>query len=121
MAVIAEKGIAIYVLFILIGITAVIISKKRRCASLFEILSALYSEKNRYVPISLSELAVEPFRDYYGYTEPNVVTKCFVSSDKKFSKKDVCLFWGKDGTLRLGGGSSERLFARKFRFGVLCL
>lgn len=117
MAVIAEKGIAIYVLFILIGITAVIISKKRRCASLFEILSALYSEKNRYVPISLSELAVEPFRDYYGYTEPNVVTKCFVSSDKKFSKKDVCLFWGKDGTLRLAADLRNGFLRASFDLG----
>lgn len=28
--------------------------------------------------------AVLPFRKYYGYTEKNAVTKCFLSSDKRF-------------------------------------
>lgn len=111
------KGIAIYVLFILIGITVFVISKKRRCASSFEILSALYSEKNRYAPISLFELAVAPFRDYYGYTEDNVVTKCFASSDKKFSGKDVCLFWGKDGTLRLAADLKHGFLRANFDLG----
>lgn len=45
--------------------------------------------------------AVKPFRDYYGYTEPNVVTKCFFSSDGKFINQDVCLFTGEDGSLRI--------------------
>lgn len=47
--------------------------------------------------------AVLPFRKYYGYTEKNAVTKCFLSSDKRFSLYDVCLFTAEDGTLRLAG------------------
>ncbi len=45
--------------------------------------------------------AVKPFRDYYGYTEPNVVTKCFAASDGKFVLRDVCVFVAADGTLRI--------------------
>lgn len=61
--------------------------------------------------------AVAPFRDYYGYTEENVVTKCFVSSDKKFSGKDVCLFWGKDGTLRLAADLKHGFLRANFDLG----
>lgn len=31
-------------------------------------------------------------REYYGWTEPCIVTKCYDSSDKKFKSRDVCLF-----------------------------
>ena len=31
-------------------------------------------------------------REYYGWTEPCIVTKCYDSSDKKFKNRDVCLF-----------------------------
>ena len=36
--------------------------------------------------------SVAPFREYYGWTEPCIVTKCYNSSDKKFNNRDVCLF-----------------------------
>ena len=32
-------------------------------------------------------------REYYGWTEPCIVTKCYYSSDKKFSNRDVCIFF----------------------------
>ena len=56
---------------------------------------SLYYDEKRYVE------AVRPLRDYYGYTRPNVVTKCFACSEKKFKMRDVCLFCGEDGTLRI--------------------
>ena len=31
-------------------------------------------------------------REYYGWTQPCIVTKCYESSDKKFNKRDVCIF-----------------------------
>ena len=31
-------------------------------------------------------------REYYGWTEPCIVTKCYDSSDKKFKNRDVCLY-----------------------------
>jgi len=31
-------------------------------------------------------------REYYGWTETCIVTKCYDSSDKKFKKRDVCIF-----------------------------
>lgn len=31
-------------------------------------------------------------REYYGWTEPCIVTKCYESSDKKFNNRDVCIF-----------------------------
>jgi len=31
-------------------------------------------------------------REYYGWTEPCIVTKCYDSSDKRFKNRDVCIF-----------------------------
>lgn len=39
-------------------------------------------------------------REYYGFREPFVVTKCFDSSDRSFKNHDICLFFV-DGELRL--------------------
>ena len=36
--------------------------------------------------------ALISLRDYYGWTEPCIVTKCYDSSDKKFKNRDVCLY-----------------------------
>lgn len=42
----------------------------------------------------------EQYREYYGFREPYLLTKCFDSSDKRFRKHDICLFTV-DGELRL--------------------
>lgn len=39
-------------------------------------------------------------RDYYGLTEPCVVTKCYDSVDQKFRNRDVCIFLA-HGELRI--------------------
>ncbi len=31
-------------------------------------------------------------REYYGWTEPCIVTKCYDSSDERFKNRDVCIF-----------------------------
>ena len=31
-------------------------------------------------------------REFYGWTEPCIVTKCYDSSDEKFKNRDVCIF-----------------------------
>ena len=31
-------------------------------------------------------------REYYGWTEPCIITKCYDASDKTFSGRDICLF-----------------------------
>ena len=36
--------------------------------------------------------ALISLREYYGWTEPCIVTKCYDSSDKKFNNRDVCVF-----------------------------
>ena len=36
--------------------------------------------------------ALISLREYYGWQEPCIVTKCYDSSDKKFKKRDVCIF-----------------------------
>ena len=36
--------------------------------------------------------ALISLREYYGWTEPCIVTKCYDSSDKKFKNRDVCIF-----------------------------
>lgn len=46
------------------------------------------------------EETLKPFREFYGFTESCVVTKCYDSSDKVFAKRDVCIFVA-DGELRV--------------------
>ncbi len=36
--------------------------------------------------------ALISLREYYGWTEPCIVTKCYDSSDKKFKNRDICIF-----------------------------
>jgi len=36
--------------------------------------------------------ACDHLREYYGLQEPYIVTKCYESSDKRFSSHDVCIF-----------------------------
>ena len=36
--------------------------------------------------------ALISLREYYGWTEPCIVTKCYDSSDEKFKNRDVCIF-----------------------------
>ena len=36
--------------------------------------------------------ALLSFREYYGWTEPCIVTKCYDSSNKIFKNRDVCIF-----------------------------
>jgi len=44
--------------------------------------------------------ACQHLRQFYGFQEPSVVTKCYDSSDKRFKDHDICLFMA-DGELRL--------------------
>lgn len=46
------------------------------------------------------ERACRHLREFYGFQEPCVVTKCYDSSDKRFKDHDICLFLA-DGELRL--------------------
>ena len=109
----------------LLALGAAVFLIVKRCLNLppapptAEELEAERQRRKYYIQLDLRryKTAVEPFRDYYGYTEPNVVTKCFVSSDKKFSKKDVCLFWGKDGTLRLAADLRNGFLRASFDLG----
>ena len=36
--------------------------------------------------------ALISLREFYGWTEPCIVTKCYNSSDEKFKNRDVCIF-----------------------------
>ena len=36
--------------------------------------------------------ALISLREFYGWTEPCIVTKCYDSSDEKFKNRDVCIF-----------------------------
>ncbi len=47
----------------------------------------LVVQKRIYFDKSLISL-----REYYGWAEPCIVTKCYDSSDKKFMNRDICLF-----------------------------
>ena len=44
--------------------------------------------------------ATQELRQFYGFQEPFLVTKCYCASDRRFDRHDVCLFLV-DGKLRL--------------------
>lgn len=44
--------------------------------------------------------ALQSMRSYYGWSEPCMVTKCYDASDRRFARRDICLFFA-DGELRL--------------------
>ena len=44
--------------------------------------------------------ATRELRQFYGFQEPFLVTKCYRASDRRFGRHDVCLFLA-DGKLRL--------------------
>ena len=44
--------------------------------------------------------ATRELRQFYGFQEPFLVTKCYRASDRRFDRHDVCLFLA-DGKLRL--------------------
>lgn len=44
--------------------------------------------------------ATQELRQFYGFQEPFLVTKCYRASDRRFDRHDVCLFLA-DGKLRL--------------------
>jgi len=48
----------------------------------------------------LIDKALISLREYYGWKEPCVVTKCYDSSDQKFKNRDMCIFLA-DDELRL--------------------
>ena len=53
-----------------------------------------------YKSYHYDEETLKPFREFYGFTESCVVTKCYDSSDKVFANRDVCIFVA-DGELRV--------------------
>lgn len=50
--------------------------------------------------LMLLRRATQELRQYYGFQEPFLVTKCYRASDRRFDRHDVCLFLV-DGKLRL--------------------
>ncbi len=44
--------------------------------------------------------ACSHLRAYYGIKEPYLITKCYEASDKRFTKKDICLYFA-GGELRI--------------------
>lgn len=64
--------------------------------------SFIFRKAYDYRPISRNVLskACEHLRKYYGLGEPFIVTKCYESSDIRFTNHDVCIFVA-DGELRI--------------------
>ena len=50
--------------------------------------------------LTLLRRATQELRQFYGFQEPFLVTKCYRASDRRFNRHDVCLFLV-DGKLRL--------------------
>ena len=50
--------------------------------------------------LTLLRRATQELRQFYGFQEPFLVTKCYRASDRRFDRHDVCLFLV-DGKLRL--------------------
>ena len=66
--------------------------------------------------------ALISLREYYGWQDPCIVTKCYDSSDRKFKKRDVCIFVV-DDELRLAADLKHGFSIREndlgcYAFGV---
>jgi len=59
-------------------------------------------------------------RDYYGYSEPVLVTKCYQSSDAKMNRHDVCLFVA-EGELRITTNLQHGFLYAYRDLGCYCL
>lgn len=64
---------------------------------------------NRQISRKLKEEGCRAIRAFYGFSKPFLVTKCFDSTDRKFRRHDVCLFFA-DGTLRLSANLHYPMF-----------
>lgn len=68
------------------------------------IVSGPISEKAQKKIITRKNLVIDEtiiyLKEYYGYNEPCIVTKCYESSDKAFKNRDVCIFFT-DNELRI--------------------
>ena len=82
------KVLAGVILFIISGFVTALIT------------SPLWKKADSYnIPLMKKEIcskACEHLRNYYGLEEPYIVTKCYDSTDKKFTNHDVCLFISND-------------------------
>lgn len=73
-----------------------------------------YTEKREII-----SKACEHLREFYKLQEPCIVTKCYESSDKKFSSHDVCLFVV-DDELRLTVNLKHGFFHQRNDLGCYC-
>lgn len=63
--------------------------------------------------------ACEHLREYYGLCEPCLVTKCYKSSEKRFDKHDVCIFFA-GGELRITTNLKDGFFHAEKDLGCYC-
>ena len=91
-------------LLAIIGIFIVAIAAFLLCGLLASLAAApidTAAQKRMVIKGSNSyDAAIPILREYYGWTEPCIVTKCYDSNDKRFKNRDICLFVA-DGELRL--------------------
>lgn len=59
-------------------------------------------------------------RDFYGYREPCLVTKCYQSSDNRYNRHDVCIFVA-EGELRITANLQYGFFDPKRDLGCYAL
>lgn len=75
---------------------------------------------SKQVSRELKEEGCRRIREFYGFGKPFLVTKCFESTDRKFRRHDVCLFFS-DGTLRLSANLYYPMFAPEKDLGCYIL
>ncbi|MBQ1948000.1 MAG: hypothetical protein II359_05260 [Clostridia bacterium] len=87
------------ILFVCLGFFALIFS-----AILGALAAAPLWGRNQAIEKDLRQVllrqATQELRQFYGFQEPFLVTKCYRASDRRFDRHDVCLFLV-DGKLRL--------------------
>ena len=84
--------ILFYIGFVLLGIVALVISALITYAVTFP----LWKQAKKYnLPAMKKEVfarACVHLREYYQLTEPYILTKCYHSTDERFTNHDVCIF-----------------------------
>ncbi len=80
---------------IILQLAAIIISIIIGAIAAIPILNKAYVNRHAMKKNVLSQ-ACAHLREYYELTEPCLVTKCYESSDKRFTNHDVCIFVAED-------------------------
>lgn len=111
-------GILYYIGVIVLFLVSIIASVFIGGLVALPIINKAFSNENDEKKEILSK-ACEQLREFYNLQEPCVVTKCYESTDKRFTNHDVCVFVA-DDELRITTNLLHGFFHQRNDLGCYC-